>query len=261
MADKCASQVEAALHRQMSAGFDDLREQFAEDELLGEVFRSNYDSICVSFTSYDRREKQEDEKGADDFRRATADRIDRQFDVYLRCLSQMFMSMLKLRFRTQRAQSPLESSEHKVGKKRQQRRRNGSGHNHLVVHHGQSAKNKFSESARANRCCNRRQSNGEHRRNSQSSHNDSRGQRQLHLEEQLTVGQPHSASRLDHRRIDAANARVSIANQRQERIERQRQDREPAAALANPRRWKKKAEQGEAWDSLDYVRAAQHRLA
>src|SRR6266446_8686940 len=71
---------------------------------------------------------------------------------------------------TQRPQSPLESSEHKVGQERQQRRRNGSRQNHLVVHHGESAKNKFSQSARADRCCDRCQSNGEHRRNSQSSH-------------------------------------------------------------------------------------------
>jgi hypothetical protein len=46
----------------MSAGFDDLCEQFSEDELLGEVFRSNYDSICVSFTTNDRQEKQEDQR-------------------------------------------------------------------------------------------------------------------------------------------------------------------------------------------------------
>src|SRR5258706_11682843 len=155
----------------------------------------------------------------------------------------MFISMPKLRFRTQRPQSALQPSEHKVGEERQQRSRNGSRQNHLVVHHGETAKNKLSQSARADRSCNRRQSNGEHRRNSQSSHNHSRGQRQLHLEEQLTVGQPHSASRLDHRRIDAANARVSIANQRQERIERQRQHRKPASAGSNPSRRKKETQQ------------------
>src|SRR5258708_32360732 len=43
-------------------------------------------------------------------------------DVYLRCLS----LCSKLRFRTQRSESPLQSSEHKVGEERQQRRRNGS---------------------------------------------------------------------------------------------------------------------------------------
>src|SRR5437588_8712553 len=164
-------------------------------------------------------------------------------NVSLRCLSQMFMSMFNLRFRPQRTQPPLKSSEHKVGKKRQQRRWNGPRQNHLVVHHAQSAENKLPQSARADRCRNRCQSYGEHRRNSQSGHNHSRSQRQLHLKEQLAVGQSHGASRLDHRRIDAADARVSIANQRQQRIERQRQDRKPASAFSNPRRWKKKAEQ------------------
>jgi hypothetical protein len=70
----------------MSAGFDDLSEQLSEDELLGEVFGANYDSICVSFATNNQQEKHEDEKCADDFRRAAADRIDRQLmfisDVY-----------------------------------------------------------------------------------------------------------------------------------------------------------------------------------
>src|SRR6266404_7548340 len=165
-----------------------------------------------------------------------------------------------LRLHTQRPQSPLQSSEHKVGEERQQRGRNSSRQNHLVVDHGQSAKNKFSESACADRCRDRCQPNGEHRRNSQSGDNDSRGQRQLHLEEQLAIGQSHGASRLDHRWIDAANASVSITNQGQELIERQRQDCKATAALSNPRRRKKKAEQGKTRDGLDYVRATQHRL-
>src|SRR6266849_1539308 len=42
----------------------------------------------------------------------------------------------KLRLRTQRPQSPLQSSEQKVGEERQQRRRNGSRQNDLVVYHG-----------------------------------------------------------------------------------------------------------------------------
>src|SRR6266446_2156861 len=55
---------------------------------------------------------------------------------------------------TQRSQSPLQSSEDKVGEERQQRRRNGPRQNHLVVHHAQSAENKLPQSARADRCRN-----------------------------------------------------------------------------------------------------------
>src|SRR5258708_34744635 len=106
----------------MSAGFDGLRKQFSEDELLGEVFGADHDAICISFTSNDRQEKQEDEKCADDFRRAAADRIDCQFEVYLRCLSQVFISMPKLRSRTQRPNSPLPTSENAVCEQRQPRR-------------------------------------------------------------------------------------------------------------------------------------------
>ena len=62
MADEGTSQVKTAFNRQMSAGFDDLCEQFSEDELLSEVFRSNHNAICVSFTTNDRQKKQEDER-------------------------------------------------------------------------------------------------------------------------------------------------------------------------------------------------------
>src|SRR4029077_8460636 len=89
VADECASQVETALHRQMSAAFDDLSEQLSEDELLGEVLGANYNAICVSFATDNQQEKHEDEQYADDFRRAAADRIDRQLmfisDIDLRC--------------------------------------------------------------------------------------------------------------------------------------------------------------------------------
>ncbi len=37
LADECAGEIEAALDGQVSAGFDDLSEEFSEDELLGEV--------------------------------------------------------------------------------------------------------------------------------------------------------------------------------------------------------------------------------
>ena len=66
MADECASQVETALHRQMSADFDDLGEQFSEDELLSEVFGANYDAVCVSFATCKRKNKHEDEQYEDE---------------------------------------------------------------------------------------------------------------------------------------------------------------------------------------------------
>src|SRR5208282_5411510 len=137
----------------------------------------------------------------------------------------LFLPICSLLFPMQRSQPSLHSSEHKIGEERQQRRRNGSRENHLVVHHGQSTKNEFSQSARANRGRNRRQPNGDHGSDSHPGNNYTRSERQLNLEQQLTIGQSHGASSLNHRGIDAANARIGIANQRQQSIERQRQDR------------------------------------
>src|SRR5208282_3621889 len=83
-------------------------------------------------------------------------------------------------------------------------------------------------------------------------------QRQLDLKEQLLVGQSHGASGLDHGGIDTANTGVSVANQRQQGIERQGQNRQPPGARSDPRRWKKKTEEGEAGNGLDNIRATEH---
>ena len=47
LTDKCACQVEAALNGQVSASFDQLREEFSENELLGEVLRADDDAAGV----------------------------------------------------------------------------------------------------------------------------------------------------------------------------------------------------------------------
>ncbi len=53
LANECSGQIEAAFDRKVSAGFDDLRKHFAEDDLLGEVFGSDNDAIGMACTTYD----------------------------------------------------------------------------------------------------------------------------------------------------------------------------------------------------------------
>ena len=62
LADECAGQVEAAFHGEVSPDFDDLSEQFSQDELLGEVLGTNDNSIRMTFTTDDRKKKREDEQ-------------------------------------------------------------------------------------------------------------------------------------------------------------------------------------------------------
>ena len=65
MTDEGASQIETALNRQMSAGFDDLSEKFSENELLGKVLGADYDAICVPLATCKRKKKHEDEQYKD----------------------------------------------------------------------------------------------------------------------------------------------------------------------------------------------------
>jgi hypothetical protein len=78
LADECASQIKAALDGQMSAGFNDLSEDFSENELLGEILGADHNAIRMAFATRDREKKQEDQKCADDLRKAGADGINRQ---------------------------------------------------------------------------------------------------------------------------------------------------------------------------------------
>ncbi len=51
LTDERAREIKAPLHWQVSSGFDDLREKFSQNELLGEVLGSDHDAIGMTFTT------------------------------------------------------------------------------------------------------------------------------------------------------------------------------------------------------------------
>jgi hypothetical protein len=53
LANKSARQIETSFDRKVGAIFDDLREEFSEHKLFGEVFGSNYDTILAPSTGCD----------------------------------------------------------------------------------------------------------------------------------------------------------------------------------------------------------------
>src|ERR1035438_8676088 len=62
LTDECACQVEAALHGQVSSGFDQLREELSENELLGEIFRADDDAAGVIAATHHGQKKRGREK-------------------------------------------------------------------------------------------------------------------------------------------------------------------------------------------------------
>src|SRR5581483_7383480 len=113
-----------------------------------------------------------------------------------------------------------------------------------------------------------RRADTDHRGHPHPGDDDAQGERQLDLKQQLAVGHAHAAAGIADRRIDAADAGERIANDRQERVERQRHDRGARADAADDLHMEKinieryqKAEQRQARHRLHDVGETEHGSA
>src|SRR6266851_971924 len=129
-----------------------------------------------------------------------------------------------------------------IGGQRHQGGGNCARENYIVVDHGESAKNQLPQSTRAYCRSNRRQAHGNHHSYANSGENDTGCERRLNFEQKLPVSQAHAARRLDDRVIHAFDSCVSIADQREKRVERQSQNCQASGAIADPRRRQQKSE-------------------
>jgi len=127
----------------MSARFDDLREHLSENQLLSKILAADDDAISIAGATEERQKENEDQQATDDLLAADLPR-------------NAWQAASLLRSQTQHTQAPLERAQANVSRECQNGGRNCSGEDHLVIHHGESAKNKFAQSARANGCCDRR---------------------------------------------------------------------------------------------------------
>src|ERR1043166_8429393 len=162
----------------------------------------------------------------------------------------------------------LDGAEKKIGRERQERRRNGAGQDQRIVVHPKTAEDIAAEAAGVDRRRDRRGADRDHRRDANARNDNAEGQRHLDLQEQLPVGHAESPARLADRRIDAVDAGEGVADDRQERVERERRDRRARADAADNADMKQiniegnqKAEQREARHRLHDVGEAEDRLA
>ena len=128
---------------------------------------------------------------------------------------------------------PLGISENEVGSDRDQRRRNRACQNEHIVVHSQAAKDVTPQPARIDGRGDSGGSDADHRCDSHAGENHSQGEGQLNLEKQLAIGHSHTAAGLANSRVHAVNPGKSVANNRQQRIEHERNDRRPRADTAH----------------------------
>src|SRR5689334_16790091 len=128
-------------------------------------------------------------------------------------------------------QSPFQQPEKKIRKKSQQRRWNRSRQNQRITHQRDTAKNKRPQSSRANLRRNRRHANRDNRRRPNPRKDDRERQRKTHAKQDLCPRHAHGFRRFEHCGIDPAQSHISVPQNRQKRVQHQRDNR---SAPANP---------------------------
>ena len=135
---------------------------------------------------------------------------------------------------------------------------NGARQDELIVHHGHAAKNKFSQAAGADRGGDGGGAHGNHRSHTNAGDDDAERERQLDAQEQLAVGQAHAASGFNHRAVHAQNSGVRVAQDREQSVEGQRQNRHSFGALTEPRHGQQESEQRKTGNRLEKIRSTEN---
>src|SRR5436309_966945 len=86
-----------------------------------------------------------------------------------------------------------------------------------------------------------------------ASENHAERKRQPHAPEDLAVGHAHGLSGFEHGRIHTRETHIGVAQDRQERVNDERDDRRAAADAADQRDGNQETEQGKAWNGLENV--------
>src|SRR5580765_7897054 len=132
-------QIETAFDFQMRARLDDLGEHLSENQLLSKILAADDDAISIAGATEEGQKENEDQQATDDL---LAEDL----------LRNAWQAASLLSSQTQRTQPPLQRPQSYVGRQSQNGGRNCSSEDYLVIHHGESTKNKFSQSAGPDGC-------------------------------------------------------------------------------------------------------------
>ena len=116
----------------------------------------------------------------------------------------------------------------------QNRRGDSACKNHGITGHGNAAKNKHTEAARANRGRDGRDTDGDDRCRANAGQDHPHREGQLDLPERLPGRHAHGARGFQNGGIDAGNTNVGVAENRQQGVKRQSKDSGAGADSADP---------------------------
>ena len=150
-------------------------------------------------------------------------------------------------------QTMLQRAQRAIGAQRQQRGGNRARQSRRVIEVAKPVVNQNAEAAGGDERRNRRDADAQHGRGANARQNERRRQRKFDLSQNLALGHAHRDGGFAHIFIDALHAGQRVANQRQNRINHQRDD---GVLRADIEKRQQKPEQRQTWNRLKNVRAA-----
>ena len=149
------------------------------------------------------------------------------------------------------AQAPFAQRQQPVGQQGQHRRRHRPEQNHRHVIRRETAKDEGAQTAGADQRAQRGHTDIDDRRRADARKDDRQGQGQFHLHQHLPFAHAHAPGRVDDRRRHASQPGDGVAHDRQQRVQKQRND---GRAAADPADRQQEPQQGHAGNRLHNVR-------
>ena len=151
-------------------------------------------------------------------------------------------------------EAAFEEAERGVGDQCEQRGGDGSGEDEAVIDGGDTAKDQFSEAARAYGCRDGGDADAGDGRSAEAGEDEGSGEGEFDFEETLGIGEAEGAGDFDDGGVDGANAGVGVAQDGEQGVSGEGEDGKSGSVLAKPGDGQEEAEERERGDGLDDVR-------
>ena len=155
----------------------------------------------------------------------------------------------------------LEPGEQAVDAQGERRGRHGAGEDHCAVHHREAAEDVLAEAAGADRGGDGRRAHADHGGDANTRNDGRNRQRQLDQQQQLPRRHSHRDPGLNDRSIQILQSGHRRPDNREQRVERERDERGTRPDATDEREWQQEPEEREARNRLRNVGEEQQRPA
>ena len=237
-----AAETEAALHLQARVAFNLLGQQFAEDQLLGEILRADPHHVAGLKVRQHQAEHSGEAQGGQAGLEPAAG-----------------AGPLAAEPAGGPGEAALQGPQAGISRQGDGRRRQRTGQNLAVVHRGNAAEDEHPQAAGADGGGNGGHTDTDHRGHPQAGHRHRQGQRRFDVAQHLGLGEPQGLARLLQPGRHLGQTGEEAAQQGQQRIQGERHHRRRRADAAEQGHGEQQAEDRQAGDGLHRIGQGEHR--